>query len=350
MTAVFIMIFIFYYVVKADISHIFTFKCYTGNISSSVFNSFPSKSEFRCFILCSRNKECFAVTYSSDKQCFFHETKVPSCSSMLVKTYKVYIKIFESNCTKRGKYDFFGKTCHCFPGYYGKDCEHDVCLPNPCQNFGYCHRMGNQKSFKCICVGGYYGKFCHLNTTSRQFDKELTHDNPVQFGDVYPFAFCDHGYFANGIQLRVETGGIDNTGVNNLRLQCQRPYDNTQGDHVQSGITGEGSWFSKTFCPLNMFIVGFRVRASPYKGILGDDNAITDVKFKCQKFLDVNNTFIEIHPQGGLKNGIWGSWSENCNSTSAVCGVKTKIESSSADKSGLNEVKLKCCSYFSKTF
>ena len=35
--------------------------------------------------------------------------------------------------------------------------QSNICVPNPCQNGGYC-RLGFNNSFVCICVGLYTGK------------------------------------------------------------------------------------------------------------------------------------------------------------------------------------------------
>lgn len=330
-----------------NISSIFLFKCKSGTIPSGFFDSFPTKRKVECFIFCAKTKKCFAATYSYDEQCFFHEKEVKSCTEPLKMAFKVYNKIAFSTCFNKGKYDIFTKMCNCDPGFYGKFCQHDACLPNPCKNFGICHRKRSEPHFQCLCIGGFSGLFCE-SEISLQITNEITHEDPVGFGKDFDYAFCNRGYFVYGVRLRVEHGGFDNTGVNNLELKCMRPYDNATGSNIKSGSENEGVWYGMSFCPLGMFMIGFQVRSVPYRGFLLDDNAVTDFKFKCKMFMNDDNVTIEIQPPGGLNNGNWYQSYSNCNENSAVCGVKTKIEIFASDHTGLNQLKFKCCKFFNQ--
>ncbi|CAD5114759.1 DgyrCDS3805 [Dimorphilus gyrociliatus] len=199
--------------------------------------------------------------------------------------------------------------------------------------------------FRCLCVGGFSGTTCAINN-GIQISDELTHSNTLQFGDWKGYKYCSHGYFVNGIQLRVDPAGGDDTALNNVRLECKRPYDNTTGTSVKSGTAQDGVWYGTSYCPDGMYMVAFVVRLLPYKGPFSDDYGATDFKFRCRSYLNPHEATIDLHPPGGLTKGDWGSWSSSCNANSAVCGVESKIEiSSSLDKTGLNVVRFKCCSY-----
>ena len=71
--------------------------------------------------------------------------------------------------------------CSCRPGYYGTYCEKyspttpkpiisDPCVPNPCQNNGFCYHYEN--SYKCRCQPGCFGPVCQI--TSQTFSNLLT--------------------------------------------------------------------------------------------------------------------------------------------------------------------------------
>lgn len=325
---------------------ILKWKCNTGNIPPLVFDSFPVRRGFICSMLCSRNKKCFAATYSSDKQCFFHEKEVTSCTQHLTKTFRVYNKIAFSLCFCNGKYDIFTKLCHCNPGFYGIFCQHDACLTNPCKNFGICLRVTTGKFFKCLCAEGFTGSTC-LSEISRQIVKEITHTDPSNYGHYNDFVYCNKGYFVSGVQLRVEQRGHDNTGVNNLKLQCMRPYDNHTAEIIKSGNENEGDWYGVSNCPMGMFMTGFKVRSVPYGGRFKDDSAVTDFKYTCRNFLYEDHS-TEVHPPGGMDIGNWYTSDGTCDKNSAVCGIKTRIEVSGIDKTGLNRVILKCCLYYNQ--
>ncbi|NXN86589.1 VMO1 protein, partial [Bombycilla garrulus] len=48
---------------------------------------------------------------------------------------------------------------------------------------------------------------------------------------------------------------------------------------------------------------------------------------------------------GGITRGYWGRWSLSCTSSCGVCGIRTRVDpfSDSNDNTGLNDVKLYCC-------
>eukprot|EP00079_Xenopus_tropicalis_P015439 XP_004913058.1 PREDICTED: cadherin EGF LAG seven-pass G-type receptor 1 isoform X2 [Xenopus tropicalis] len=51
-------------------------------------------------------------------------------------------------------------TCHCEPGYFGRDCL-DVCSLNPCEHVSTCTRKpSSSHGYTCECGANYYGQYC----------------------------------------------------------------------------------------------------------------------------------------------------------------------------------------------
>lgn len=76
----------------------------------------------------------------------------------------------------------------------------------------------------------------------------------------------------------------------------------------------------------------------------GDDSAANGIKFKCRRKDDSGRTKTIGHA------GFWGSfgsWSEECQKGTAICGLRTKVEPPQGgfwnDDSALNDVQFVCC-------
>lgn len=77
-----------------------------------------------------------------------------------------------------------------------------------------------------------------------------------------------------------------------------------------------------------------------------DDTAANFSKFKCQD-VDVEPEYDLAHPPGHGEWGSYGTWSQSCLLSSAICGIQTKSRSSSrffGDDTAPNDVKFYCCS------
>lgn len=341
----FIFIFILFEIshTAVNVFHILKLHCKSGNVPGFIINSFPTKRELVCHILCSRNNKCYASSYSTDKRCYHHSVKIVSaCTTPSIKKIKIFNKVAVSDCYGNGNYNIWKRTCNCNSGFYGNFCQYDACLPNPCKNFGLCHRISGGSHFSCICVGGYSGSTCMAND-GRQITSTLSHSNHLSYGNWQGFSYCSHTYFVRGVEMRVDPEGNDDTAVNNVRIICQRPYDGDGIHKVKSGTAPDGNWHSAAFCSGDMYMVGFIIKNLKYQGIFKDDYGVTDLRIKCRSLSDPSSTQI-VHPPGGLSKGDWGSWSNDCYLNSAVCGLNPKIEfGGSADKTGLNRIEFKCC-------
>ncbi|NXD46989.1 VMO1 protein, partial [Copsychus sechellarum] len=161
----------------------------------------------------------------------------------------------------------------------------------------------------------------------------LTVTNGGQWGHWGNAQFCPPGSFANGLQLKVQPHqGFfrDDTGLNGVRLICD-----TRTDTVTSSVGPFGFWGRSEVCPPGQHLVSFRLRVEASQG-LWDDPAATDMAVMCS-----GDSVLE---GGGLARGDWGYWSQSCAMACRICGIRSRLEpSNSGDNSGLNDVKLYCC-------
>ncbi|KAF4805714.1 vitelline membrane outer layer protein 1 [Turdus rufiventris] len=103
-----------------------------------------------------------------------------------------------------------------------------------------------------------------------------------------------------------------------------------------SPLRSFGDWTRPKLCPPGEFIVSFRLRVEAAQG-WWDDSAATDMAAMCSGGSRLEG--------GGLPHGDWGQWSKRCGSHCGVCGIRTRVEAAeSGDNSGLNDLKLYCCS------
>ena len=88
---------------------------------------------------------------------------------------------------------------------------------------------------------------------------------------------CKGRDFITGFKLKVERsqGSGDDTGANNLTVQCNNSYQVTS-----SNGASWGSWSPIRSCPAGQAISGLRVRVERKLG-KGDDTALNDVHFYC---------------------------------------------------------------------
>uniref|UniRef100_A0A8C5MSH5 Cadherin EGF LAG seven-pass G-type receptor 1 n=1 Tax=Leptobrachium leishanense TaxID=445787 RepID=A0A8C5MSH5_9ANUR len=63
---------------------------------------------------------------------------------------------YNSDCSD----DWKSFSCHCEPGFFGKDCL-DVCSLNPCEHVSTCVRKpSSSHGYTCECGASYYGQYC----------------------------------------------------------------------------------------------------------------------------------------------------------------------------------------------
>ena len=78
------------------------------------------------------------------------------------------------------------------------------------------------------------------------------------------------------------------------------------------------------------------------QGIFTDDTSANAIRFTCRK-LNGNNTY-----QLNWKKGQWGefgSWSKECPMSTAICGMRVKVEwyQGGGDDTALNNIEFYCC-------
>ncbi|MEG3991678.1 hypothetical protein QUA13_32125, partial [Microcoleus sp. S28C3] len=158
------------------------------------------------------------------------------------------------------------------------------------------------------------------------------------YGDWTAEQRCPTGQWVLGAFLIVEPeqGRGDDTALNGIHLICGTLEDKGRVTPISSGT---GSWGNKTeerVCG-NGYVVGANVRIEGPQGS-GDDTGAVDAEFRC----DNGDTLAASYRLG------WGGWSglQTCPSASAICGIKTKVESGqgSGDDTALNDAEFTCCS------
>jgi len=143
-------------------------------------------------------------------------------------------------------------------------------------------------------------------------------------------AMCPTGVY--GFRLQVEAGGRDNwddSALNGIELVCKDgKKQQIKGDH--------GRWKNWKFCKRGQHMIGLNFR-SEHDQDDGDDTAGNNVQMRC--------TDDQVLDGEGERWGRWDGW-KICPGRSFMCGVEAKIEQHHGhryDDTGLNQVKLICC-------
>ncbi|XP_063420576.1 fibropellin-3-like [Mytilus trossulus] len=132
-----------------------------------------------------------------------------------------------SPCRNNGTCNRFGYTsdytCHCVPGFTGRQCQTDIneCASNPCRNGGLCLDLIN--NHRCHCQEGYTGFNCQININE-------CFSNPCQHG-----ATCTD--LVNGYTCRCSNGY---TGIN-----CETDIDECSSNPCNNNgtcVDGIASW------------------------------------------------------------------------------------------------------------
>ncbi|XP_052271326.1 vitelline membrane outer layer protein 1-like isoform X2 [Dreissena polymorpha] len=194
-----------------------------------------------------------------------------------------------------------------------------------------------------------------LWTCHAQFPRAVTDTLRVANGGVWGTwttdEFCPPNQFAVGYDMKIEdyqfTG--DDTSLNAIKLVCSDIEGNHFGQNsITSGQSQFGAWKGRVTCnqPIGTaaFLTAFDLEVEGDQGRL-DDTAAGWVKFKCTNMADDSVQDLNKDP-GQSFVGAWGGWSSFCSRGSAICGLKTRIESNqgSGDDTALNDVIFYCCS------
>ncbi|XP_078491252.1 uncharacterized protein gla2 isoform X2 [Ciona intestinalis] len=104
--------------------------------------------------------------------------------------------------------------CHCFNGYFGKNCqqEMDPCSSSPCHNGALCGKH-TPTSYSCVCSSGYRGHHCDVNI------------------DDCAIANCgDHGQCVDGINNYTCVCDVGFTG-----LRCEADINECENNPCENG-------------------------------------------------------------------------------------------------------------------
>jgi len=185
--------------------------------------------------------------------------------------------------------------------------------------------------------------------TQRPYTAEITPEAGSSWGNWGNSEFCPSGSWAAGFQLKVEDScGLmcDDTALNGVKLLCVDSSGFATGE-ATSFIGGYGHWKNHLKC-------------QPHGGY--NVSYIHDVQFRSEHEtrIDANSRHVD-ETAGNNLNGAclggdtlvgdgesFGIWSHyvRCPTNSAICGLKTQVESSQgmSDDTALNQITFYCCS------
>ncbi|XP_041442377.1 cadherin EGF LAG seven-pass G-type receptor 1 isoform X2 [Xenopus laevis] len=136
-------------------------------------------------------------------------------------------------------------TCHCEPGYFGRDCL-DVCSLNPCEHVSTCVRKPSfSHGYTCECGSSYYGHYC---------------ENKVDLP-------CPRGWWGNPIcgpcNCEVSKGFDPDCNKTNGECRCKENYYKPKGsdtcypcDCFSSGAFARGCDMETGQCPCKPGVIG----------------------------------------------------------------------------------------------
>ena len=147
----------------------------------------------------------------------------------------------------------------------------------------------------------------------------------------------------------MEGSSLDDTSVNAIKLYCKNPDTNDASTNAPTSSIGEwGEWEGLVDCSsVNYWIVGFQMFAEPDTDAT-DESGTNNLRVKCRGPGLSGTNEESVMGVGYDHDGQWGSWSSDCPSGTAVCGIVTKVEPeqpSFTDDTALTDLKLYCCKY-----
>ena len=173
---------------------------------------------------------------------------------------------------------------------------------------------------------------------------------------------CPSGTFAYAYQLKVApydpNPTSDNTALDGIKLYCGIPPSNggdssrTSGLNIAGEVTSSvgslGQWGPIVNCSGEP-LIGFALEVVAYKGTsfrklwksdTDDVGAIAFNGYARQTLICTNPELQEYHDPAG-------QWTpaQFCEKGYKVCGIKTQVDEYASDKTGLNNVELKCCDH-----
>ncbi|NET66386.1 MAG: hypothetical protein F6K63_19140 [Moorea sp. SIO1G6] len=149
---------------------------------------------------------------------------------------------------------------------------------------------------------------------------------------------CPTDQWVLGGELKVEPkqGRGDDTALNGIYLRCGTQGDRARTTEIASAAGPWGKKFELGTCKSG-YVIGARLRIEPKQGS-GDDTGGVDAQFWCEDETSLQTSY----------RLDWGGWSsrQSCPRQSAICGLKTRVESSQrrGDDTALNDAEFTCCS------
>ncbi|ODM90918.1 Vitelline membrane outer layer protein 1 [Orchesella cincta] len=162
----------------------------------------------------------------------------------------------------------------------------------------------------------------------------------TDWGDWHFMDDCPQDKFVVGMQLRTHNYQgfwTDDSALNGVKFFCDQLGSRSDQIAVASGQENHGSFGTKKFC--DGVATGFQLRSEGSQGWASDDTAGNNLRLICNA-----NSSTQIEGDG-LDFGSWTTPQE-CNRKQGLCGYSSQIDHdlSSGDITGLNNIKMKCCS------
>ncbi|XP_045180597.2 vitelline membrane outer layer protein 1 homolog [Mercenaria mercenaria] len=163
-----------------------------------------------------------------------------------------------------------------------------------------------------------------MTIEGRSYTTKLTVSNGGPRGEWASIEFFAEGTYAYGYDMKIEPqmGIWDSSSLNAIKILCKSQNGGTAGA-VTSEQSQWGDWL----------------------GTSGDDSTANFVRFKCRSFDGNSQTYVIAKDPEEGSWGTYGSFSADCGPNSAICGLRTKIESPRVwdDDTALNDVDFYFC-------
>lgn len=164
---------------------------------------------------------------------------------------------------------------------------------------------------------------------------------------------CAHGSYAVGFDMKIEGrqgSSYDDTALNGIKLICETMSGPAYQHEITSAMGDWGEWVGRSTCDdrhgKKQFLTSFRLQVESPQGSDYDDTSANYIEFRCRDFAgSLPEYTLSKYPGYGFW-GDFGHWSYDCPLHSAICGIRTRIETPQGrddDDTALNDVEFYCC-------
>ncbi|NWI44379.1 VMO1 protein, partial [Picathartes gymnocephalus] len=175
---------------------------------------------------------------------------------------------------------------------------------------------------------------CPSGTGLHEYTSVLTVPSGGHWGGGDSRQFCHHGY-ADGLALKPDKFGRDDTALNGICLHCQDDSITIEslvgGTFFHLLFVRWGTWTSFQVCP-GGYLISFSLRTEESQGG-DDDTAAKNIQFR--------SSDEAVLVGDGKTWGSFGLWTNSCK----ICGLQIKVGPPQAlqDDTALNNMRFFCC-------